>query len=128
MTSFNELLASALAPITLISGVGLLMLSMSARYNHATSRIRLLMNERLDPKLTDDERADIDDEIDFIFHRAGLLRRGEFCVVLSAVVSGLLVALCVLEEATGFQRRHSQQCAAARFGGSDRPVHRVPEP
>ena len=70
MTSFNELLASALAPITLISGVGLLMLSMSARYNHATSRIRLLMNERL--------------------------------VVLSAVVSGLLVALCVLEEATGF--------------------------
>ena len=83
MTSFNELLASALAPITLISGVGLLMLSMSARYNHATSRIRLLMNERLDPKLTDDER-------------------GEFCVVLSAVVSGLLVALCVLEEATGF--------------------------
>ena len=83
MTSFNELLASALAPITLISGVGLLMLSMSARYNHATSRIRLLMNERLDPKLTDDERADIDDEIDFIFHRAGLLRRGEFCVVLS---------------------------------------------
>ena len=87
MTSFNELLASALAPITLISGVGLLMLSMSARYNHATSRIRLLMNERLEPKL---------------FHRAGLLRRGEFCVVLSAVVSGLLVALCVLEEATGF--------------------------
>ena len=46
MTSFNELLASALAPITLISGVGLLMLSMSARYNHATSRIRLLMNAR----------------------------------------------------------------------------------
>ena len=30
------------------------------------------------------------------------MRRGEFCGVLSAVVSGLLVALCVLEEATGF--------------------------
>ena len=60
------------------------------------------LDERAAPKLTDDERADIDDEIDFIFHRAGLLRRGEFCVVLSAVVSGLLVALCVLEEATGF--------------------------
>lgn len=100
-TPFNELLASALAPITLISGVGLLMLSMSARYNHATTRIRLLMNERLDPKLSDDERADIDEEIDFIFHRAGLLRNGELCVVLSAVVSGLMVALCVLEESTG---------------------------
>lgn len=96
-TPFNELLASALAPITLISGVGLLMLSMSARYNHATTRIRLLMNERLDPKLC----ADIDEEIDFIFHRAGLLRNGELCVVLSAVVSGLMVALCVLEESTG---------------------------
>jgi hypothetical protein len=100
-TPFNELLASALAPITLISGVGLLMLSMSARYNYATTRIRLLMNERLDPKLSDDERADIDEEIDFIFHRAGLLRNGELCVVLSAVVSGLMVALCVLEESTG---------------------------
>ena len=65
------------------------------------------MNEQLDPKLTDDKRADIDDEIDFIFHRAGLLRRGEFCVVLSAVVSGLLVALCVLEEATGFSATFS---------------------
>ncbi|WP_417042528.1 DUF2721 domain-containing protein [Duodenibacillus massiliensis] len=101
MTSFNELLASALAPVTLISGVGLLMLSMSARYNHATTRIRLLMNERLDPKLTDEEREDIDDEIDFIFHRAGLLRKGEFCVVLSAVVSAFLVALCVFEQTTG---------------------------
>mgnify|MGYP002585731268 CR=1 FL=1 len=48
-----------------------------------------------------DERADIDEEIDFIFHRAGLLRNGELCVVLSAVVSGLMVALCVLEESTG---------------------------
>ena len=92
-TPFNELLASALAPSTLIS--------MSARYTHATTRIRLLMNERLDPKLSDDERADIDEEIDFIFHRAGLLRNGELCVVLSAVVSGLMVALCVLEESTG---------------------------
>ena len=48
-----------------------------------------------------DERADIDEEIDFIFHRAGLLRNGELCVVLSAVVTGLMVALCVLEESTG---------------------------
>lgn len=59
------------------------------------------MNERLDPKLTDEEREDIDDEIDFIFHRAGLLRKGEFCVVLSAVVSAFLVALCVFEQTTG---------------------------
>ena len=34
------------------------------------------MNERLDPKLTGEEREDIDDEIDFIFHSAGLLRKG----------------------------------------------------
>ena len=33
--------------------------------------------------------------------QAGLLRNGELCVVLSAVVSGLMVALCVLEESTG---------------------------
>lgn len=43
---FNRLLLEALAPITLISSVGLLMLCMTARYNHATNRIRQLMNKR----------------------------------------------------------------------------------
>ena len=37
---FNRLLLEALTPITLISSVGLLMLCMTARYNHTTNSLR----------------------------------------------------------------------------------------
>lgn len=43
MVEFSATLSDALAPVTLISGVGLLLVSMSARYCHATSRIRQLL-------------------------------------------------------------------------------------
>ena len=45
MSTFSQVLSTALTPITLISGVGIMMMSMTARYNHATSRIRELMRE-----------------------------------------------------------------------------------
>ena len=44
---FVSVLSSALTPVTLISGVGLLMLTMSARYAHTTNRIRELLKTRL---------------------------------------------------------------------------------
>ena len=44
---FVSVLSSALTPVTLISGVGLLMLTMSARYAHTTNRIRELLKSRL---------------------------------------------------------------------------------
>ena len=46
MVEFSATLSDALAPVTLISGVGLLLVSMSARYCHATSRIRQLLADR----------------------------------------------------------------------------------
>ena len=41
---FTLILSSALTPITLISGVGLLLLTMSARYDHTTARVRQLLH------------------------------------------------------------------------------------
>ena len=53
MVEFSATLSDALAPVTLISGVGLLLVSMSARYCHATSRIRQLLAERKkNPKIS----------------------------------------------------------------------------
>ena len=40
MVEFSATLSDALAPVTLISGVGLLLVSMSARYCHATSLLK----------------------------------------------------------------------------------------
>ena len=40
MISYAVTLSDALTPITLISGVGLLLLAMTARYNYTTDRVR----------------------------------------------------------------------------------------
>ena len=46
MLSYSVTLSDALTPITLISGVGLLLLAMTARYNYTTDRVRALLKER----------------------------------------------------------------------------------
>ena len=43
MISYAVTLSDALTPITLISGVGLLLLAMTARYNYTTDRVRALL-------------------------------------------------------------------------------------
>ena len=90
ITEFNDSLSLALAPITLISGVGLLMICMTNRYNHATNRIRQLMAKRegnIDNSII---RSVIDTEIDLLYMRASLLRRGMLSVALSAFFSAFL--------------------------------------
>ena len=89
---FTLILSSALTPITLISGVGLLLLTMSARYDHTTARVRQLlhadeMTGGTDPHL---------EAIELIFHRAELLRKAILFVVLSAACAGLLVLTSTL--------------------------------
>lgn len=90
---FQGMLANSLTPITLISGVGLIMLCMTNRYNHSTDRIRQLIKKREDLGLAGE--PDIDREIRLIFKRANLLRRSLLCLSLSAACSGLLVGLNV---------------------------------
>lgn len=93
-SEFNTIVAQALTPITLISGVGILMLCMTARYTHATERIRQLMAKREASGMS--VEPDIDAEIDLIFHRAALLRSATIAVVLSAFCSGLMVLTSIL--------------------------------
>lgn len=93
IVEFNKVLASTLTPITLISGVGVLTICMTNRYNHATNRIRQLMAKRETPAAQFE--PDIDHEIDLIFMRASLLRRSLLCVCLSTVFTALLVAVSV---------------------------------
>ena len=46
MSEFDPILQATLTPVALISGVGLLLLSMVNRYNHALDRTRQLLKER----------------------------------------------------------------------------------
>ncbi|BBF22167.1 DUF2721 domain-containing protein [Sutterella megalosphaeroides] len=91
---FQNMLVNALTPITLISGVGLMMLCMTNRYNHSTDRIRQLIKKREDGGSFVEPA--LDKEIHLIFRRASYLRKAMLCLSLSAVCSGLLVATNVL--------------------------------
>lgn len=96
---FHSTLAAALTPITLISGVGLLLLSMTNRYSHATDRVRQLLRERA--SCAPEEREFHEEAIALIFRRAELLKNAILCVALSAAVSGGLVLVTVIEGLTG---------------------------
>ena len=90
ITSFNEILSSALTPTMLISGVGLMMLCMTNRYNSTTDRIRKLIKRREASGLKNEPC--IDTEIRYVFRRAALLRHAMLCISSSAVCTGFLVA------------------------------------
>lgn len=95
MVEFSATLADALAPVTLISGVGLLLVSMSARYCHATSRIRQLLGERKEE--SEDFHEEIDQSIDLIYKRASLLKTGILTLMISAAFSSLQILVIVIE-------------------------------
>ena len=95
MVEFSATLSDALAPVTLISGVGLLLVSMSARYCHATSRIRQLLDERKEE--SEDFHEEIDQSIDLIYKRASLLKTGILTLMISAAFSSLQVLVIVIE-------------------------------
>ena len=91
---FSYILSSALTPITLISGVGLLLMTMSSRYSHTTDRVRQLLKSL---EMTADPSATMRDSVRLLFQRAALLRKAILLVVLSAACSGLLVLTFAVE-------------------------------
>lgn len=98
LLDFSLVLSAALTPITLISGVGLLLLSMSARYAHTTDRVRQLLRTK---EMTGGDNPELEEAIELIFHRAALLKKAILFVVLSAAFSGLLVLASVVESMFG---------------------------
>ena len=68
---FDAVVSNALTPITLISGVGLVMLCMTNRYNHTVDRIRQLLQLYADS--TNTEEPDLLEEIHLIYYRSSLL-------------------------------------------------------
>jgi len=64
----------ATGPVILISGVGLLLLSLTNRLGRLIDRSRLLHRERL-TAVEPDRRAVVDEQLAIIDRRAGMLRR-----------------------------------------------------
>lgn len=78
----------AIGPVILISGIGLLLLSMTNRYGRAIDRSRLLVQAR---RASADDARSIDAQIEILWRRARLLRRAIFFASLSVFFAALLI-------------------------------------
>lgn len=99
LADYSTILSAALTPITLISGVGLLLVSMTNRYNHSTDRLRQLLRQR--DAIRPRKDNDLEHAIELIFLRVLLLRKAILMVVLSGMFSALLVLASICELAIG---------------------------
>jgi hypothetical protein len=92
MTPLRELipvLQVAIGPVILISGVGLLLLTLTNRYGRTIDRARQLVHELRE--LAGEDRQGLEGQIDILYLRARLLRLS----ILLAGVSVLLVSLLI---------------------------------
>lgn len=93
LTSLEQIipeLRDAVGPVILISGVGLLLLTMTNRLGRAIDRARILKREL--GNLTGREREQVQAQVDIIYRRAKIIRSS----ILFAVTSALLAAVLVI--------------------------------
>lgn len=96
-TPLNEIvpvLQVAIGPVILISGVGLLLLTMTNRLGRAIDRARQLKGEL--PERTEPDRQQVLAQVAIIYRRARLIRLSITLATLSALLaSALIIALFV---------------------------------
>src|SRR5512147_29950 len=83
------ILQVAIGPVILISGVGLLLLTLSNRFGRAVDRSRLLAREMRDAR--GEERQRLSRQVEILYRRARLIRLSITLVVVSVLLSALLI-------------------------------------
>jgi hypothetical protein len=97
---FLHFLQSCLTPVALISGVGLLLLTITNRLGRTIDRIRHLVNE-LDNTNTL-RRNEKQDEIKILFKRGRYLQNSIIYIVISIISSGFLIPVIFTMHLFGF--------------------------
>jgi len=91
-TRLNELipvLQQAVAPVILISGVGLLLLSLTNRFGRAVDRSRQLIREMRE--LGEADRRRLDDQVKVLFRRARLIQQAIILGTSSLLFAAVLI-------------------------------------
>ncbi|HZF02440.1 MAG TPA: DUF2721 domain-containing protein [Methylomirabilota bacterium] len=92
LTSLEQIipeLRDAIGPVILISGVGLLLLTMTNRLGRAIDRARQLKSEL--PKRSEQEREQVLAQVAIIYRRAKLIRMGITLAAVSALLAAALI-------------------------------------
>jgi len=99
--SFAHLLELSFSPIVLISGVGLLLLSMVNRFMQATSRTRQLL--RVVEQQEGEERQGTIEQINILYKRSNILKTAIILVSCSIFSTGLLIVVISVMSFEGVQ-------------------------
>ncbi|MGE0088085.1 MAG: DUF2721 domain-containing protein [Bacteroidales bacterium] len=93
---FIQFLQSSIAPVALISGVGLLLLTITNRFGRTIDRTRHLVAE-LDSEHAQ-RRSEKIDEIQILYQRSKYLRSSIAAITFSVISSCLIIPLLVIME------------------------------
>ena len=88
LTQLIPVLQIAIGPVILISGIGLLLLSMTNRYARTIDRSRELAHARRQAKR---DLALIEEQVTILWRRAQILRRAIFFGTLSVLFAAILI-------------------------------------
>ena len=94
MRDLIPVLQTAIGPVILISGVGLLLLSMTNRFGRIIDRSRILGDELRHG--TDEDQAVARGQMDILWRRANLIRRAIALAVTSVLFAALLMIVLFL--------------------------------
>ena len=101
--SFTQFLQASITPVALISGVGLLLLTITNRLGRVIDRTRHLINEMDHPE-TPRKEVKIH-EINVLLRRGKFLRSSILFIALSVISSSLIIPLLVIMRAADVDLR-----------------------
>ncbi len=100
-SEFANILTAAVTPIVLISGTGLILLSIVNRYGTAIARTRSLIAERRE---SSGSRAEcLSGQIDILLKRCNCLKLSLGAIVVSVIFSCLIILGSILTVTRGFE-------------------------
>ena len=79
----------AIGPVILISGVGLLLLTLTNRFGRAVDRARTLLREMRDSSR--EERERLAGQVEILYHRASLIRISVIMAAVSVLLASVLI-------------------------------------
>jgi len=89
LSELIPVLQQAVAPVILISGVGLLLLSLTNRFGRAVDRSRQLIRERRE--LGEADRRQLDDQVKVLYRRARLIQQAIILGASSVLFAAVLI-------------------------------------
>jgi hypothetical protein len=96
MQNLIPILQIAIGPVILVSGVGLLLLSMTNRFGRVIDRARALNHDRDPAGEIDAHRARIDAQLEILMRRASIVRSAIWLASMSLLLAAVLIIVLFL--------------------------------